>query len=676
MKKWIITIAFFCMFPLCACAAAIAKLPYVKGQSFIVTQGYNTSPTHIKKDAYALDFTQNGCDAYGKGVVAAASGKVMFLSQEGYNGGYGTELIIDHGQNLVTRYAHMVPDSITVGPNDPVHQGQTIGLVGDTGLVAGMACAVHPGTHLHFAMDAVASDGTFTAYNPEPISGYVNMTAGMWYLSDNDESDVDLNVGAAPLVVPSVSSTTTVATTTTTTPISILPSFTNVGVPIASVSATSAPVSPSDTSISTVATSTTTSTPDVSSSTSDHTTSSSALFEQADDTAGSPYSFYDDNWYDLGNGFSGTLDTLTLEGKVSDPDYFASHVWLQEFKDENYTAMVQQFTISEDAPFTDILATATFSGLSILLKPYFYYRLATSQDYQNRSVILMGTASTTIGVAMAHNFIYGTGGVETTSTFFPYMVMEGERATSTLTAPPLSTPTNLTETFDSFGMQLNVSFSTSTDPDWPANPLRYQMNYSTSTTLSDNGWTDPEPIPLALGNSYLIGIRAKDDYGDTSAVATATWNFPAGFAPYLLSPNMNYASQYFTVPATSTLQSIQLFTTDFETNTRYPDDDFCSLQLFDEYDLSSYGMTQSDNGFNGFACANAPVFSFVSSSPVLYPDHRYHWVFGIQTASPLVGAGVRFYGTATDTAGGAFNDSSLANAKFTVTGNVGVLFSN
>jgi hypothetical protein len=350
---------------------------------------------------------------------------------------------------------------------------------------------------------------------------------------------------------------------------------------------------------------------------------------------------------------------------------------LQEFKDKDYTVMVRQFPISDDASFTPAMATTTFDGLSIPLKPYFYYRLATMQDYQNRSVILAGTATTTTGTAMWDNFIYGTGQVQYTEPFFPFMIMEGAFETSTpAIPPPLTTPANLAETFDSFGMHLNISFSTSTDPDWPANPLHYQMNYSTSTILSDDEWIDPGSIPLTVGNSYLVGIRAVDNYGDVSAPATATWNFPAGFAPYLLSPKMNDASQYFTVPSTSTLQSIQLFTTDFETNTWYPTDDFCSLQLFDEYNLSSYGMTQSDNGFNGGACADAPVFSFASSSPALYPDHRYHWVFGIQTASPLVGATVRFYGTATDTAGGPFNDPSLANAKFTVIGDTGVLFSN
>jgi len=56
-------------------SAPSVKLPYAKGQSFVVTQGYDTPPTHIKKDSYALDLTQNGCDAYGVPVVAAASGR-------------------------------------------------------------------------------------------------------------------------------------------------------------------------------------------------------------------------------------------------------------------------------------------------------------------------------------------------------------------------------------------------------------------------------------------------------------------------------------------------------------------------------------------------------------------------------------------------------------------------
>jgi hypothetical protein len=256
------------------------------------------------------------------------------------------------------------------------------------------------------------------------------------------------------------------------------------------------------------------------------------------------------------------------------------------------------------------------------------------------------------------------------------MVMEGVFATSTLLPPPLTAPAILGETFDELKMQLNLSFSTSTDPDWPANPLSYQVNYSTSTVLSDDGWVAPGPIPLVTGNTYLIGVRAVDDFGDASAVATATWDFPAGFTPYVLSPGLGYASQYFAVHSTSTLGSIQLFTTNVQTGARYTESVGCSLQLFDEYGSSPVVVTPSDNGFSGYGCAGALTFSFASSSPMLYPDHRYHWAFTAQTGNPSTGAWVQFYGTATDTAGGPFSDPSLVNAKFTVTGDAGTLFSN
>jgi hypothetical protein len=691
----------------------VAKLPYAKGQSFIVTQGYDTPPTHIKKDSYALDFTQNGCDAYGKAVAAAASGTVMFASQEGYNGGYGTELIINHGGNIVSRYAHMIPDSITVvATGTAIRQGQTVGLLGDTGLVAGAACVAHPGAHLHFAMDVVNTDGTFSAYDPEPLSGYTSMMAGTWYLSDNGDDIVAMPSATAAL--PIANMPIVVVTTTPTVASSVAPVATSTPAPVyilsgstpitpSSVSAnpdpaatstftsTSTPITDAtdtqDTSDATSTLNISTSTPDNATSTPSNATttatsstlaafSSGVLFEQLNDSANSPQSFYDDNWFTLGNGFAGTLSALTLEGAVSNQDYLASRVALQEFKDKNYSVMVQSFPISDDAPFTYIMATTTFSGLSIPLKPYFYYRLATLQDWQNRSVIIAGTTATATGTAMWDNFVYNTGRVEYTEPFFPFMEMEGVFATSTLTPPALTLPTNLAENFDELRMQVSLSWSTSTDPDWPANPLHYEMNYSTSTVLSDANWIDPGSIPVAMGNSYLIGVRALDNYGAISAAATTTWNFPLGFTPYLLSPPLSYAHQYFTVPSTSTLQSIQLFTTNFQTGARYNTNIMCYLELFDEYDLSSLGMTPADSGVSGAACGSNPVFTFASSPLVLYPDHRYHWVFTASTGNPSTGASTQFYGTAAQTADSPFSDPSLGSAKFTVAGDSGVLFSN
>ena len=73
----------------------------------------------------------------GTPVVASATGTVRFA---GHAGGYGTMIEIDHGDGLVTRYAHLSERLVTAG--DQVAQGQTIGLMGSTGRSTG--------SHLHF----------------------------------------------------------------------------------------------------------------------------------------------------------------------------------------------------------------------------------------------------------------------------------------------------------------------------------------------------------------------------------------------------------------------------------------------------------------------------------------------------------------------------------------------
>lgn len=161
------------------------KLPYAKGESFIVVQGYNSPPTHIKKDEYAMDLSQDGCDAYGKAAVAASAGTVMLAQDDGYDGGYGTQVLIDEGGRVVSRYAHMIAGSLSVAQGQMIAQGEPLGKIGNTGLVAGAACRSHPGTHIHFAMYDEAPDGSFSAHLAEPISGYTHITEGNWYTSDN-----------------------------------------------------------------------------------------------------------------------------------------------------------------------------------------------------------------------------------------------------------------------------------------------------------------------------------------------------------------------------------------------------------------------------------------------------------------------------------------------------------
>lgn len=73
----------------------------------------------------------------GADVLAAAGGRIRFA---GRNGGYGKLLEIDHGNGLVTRYAHLSRFHVRVG--EVVTPGQRIAAAGSTGRSTG--------PHLHF----------------------------------------------------------------------------------------------------------------------------------------------------------------------------------------------------------------------------------------------------------------------------------------------------------------------------------------------------------------------------------------------------------------------------------------------------------------------------------------------------------------------------------------------
>lgn len=74
---------------------------------------------------------------YGAPIYAAARGTVSFVGQRS---GYGNCVEIDHGNGLVTRYAHMSGFRTMVGK--AVTPGEQIGLIGSTGRSTG--------PHLHF----------------------------------------------------------------------------------------------------------------------------------------------------------------------------------------------------------------------------------------------------------------------------------------------------------------------------------------------------------------------------------------------------------------------------------------------------------------------------------------------------------------------------------------------
>ncbi len=106
--------------------APVTKLLWPTAQH-VVTQYYGWRHTGIDLDG---DYTDP--------IYAAADG---IVETAGWNsGGYGLQLVVDHGNGYKTRYAHSSKMFVNVG--DHVKKGQAIAMVGTTGRSTG--------THLHF----------------------------------------------------------------------------------------------------------------------------------------------------------------------------------------------------------------------------------------------------------------------------------------------------------------------------------------------------------------------------------------------------------------------------------------------------------------------------------------------------------------------------------------------
>ena len=75
----------------------------------------------------------------GTAIYAAASGTVIVAKNGGYNGGYGSYVVVSHSNGTQTLYAHM--SSVAAGAGS-VEKGALLGYVGSTGKSTG--------NHLHF----------------------------------------------------------------------------------------------------------------------------------------------------------------------------------------------------------------------------------------------------------------------------------------------------------------------------------------------------------------------------------------------------------------------------------------------------------------------------------------------------------------------------------------------
>lgn len=117
---------------------------YSGSSSYPVYAGYYMRPIIGGLKTQGLH-GHNGIDfasSYGSNILAAADGQVI-IARSGWNGGYGTYVVIKHGNGTQTLYGHL--SGLNVSSGQYVKQGQVIGFMGNSGSVKGKT-----GIHLHF----------------------------------------------------------------------------------------------------------------------------------------------------------------------------------------------------------------------------------------------------------------------------------------------------------------------------------------------------------------------------------------------------------------------------------------------------------------------------------------------------------------------------------------------
>lgn len=121
----------------------VYALPFTKGQSFYVLQGYESLFSH--RGDYAVDFKMKR----GTPVLSARSGRVIFVRQTDTKGGVGKRFVgtgngitIQHNDGTYAHYWHLQHNGVLVAVGDSVQVGQHIAFSGNTGFSA------FP--HLHF----------------------------------------------------------------------------------------------------------------------------------------------------------------------------------------------------------------------------------------------------------------------------------------------------------------------------------------------------------------------------------------------------------------------------------------------------------------------------------------------------------------------------------------------
>lgn len=141
-------------------------LPYARGESYLLTQGFNGSHTHKDGSAYALDFKMDE----GTRVHAMREGIVVALEQKQTEHGYSPDfadksnhIIIQHDDGTMAMYGHLKPNGVKVRLGQKVYKHAFIGLSGNTGYSSGPHLHVHISAVKDLKTGAVSVPFTFMA---------------------------------------------------------------------------------------------------------------------------------------------------------------------------------------------------------------------------------------------------------------------------------------------------------------------------------------------------------------------------------------------------------------------------------------------------------------------------------------------------------------------------------
>ena len=122
--------------PISGGAVGFGSFVWPAGKHYLSGFDYAPNANH-----WGLDLAGNE----GEGVFSTDAGVVVYAGWNNY--GYGNMIMVDHGNNFQSLYAHL--SGISVGCGQSVGQGDIIGTIGNTGRSSG--------SHLHFEIRAISS---------------------------------------------------------------------------------------------------------------------------------------------------------------------------------------------------------------------------------------------------------------------------------------------------------------------------------------------------------------------------------------------------------------------------------------------------------------------------------------------------------------------------------------